>query len=351
MRALIFVLFLALPALADTRVGLVIGNNASPVGEPDLKALRYADDDALRFRALFVRAAGEVETLAVLDDETARRHPRVDASAPTKVELMRAVAKLKTVVDDARARGERTSAMIFFSGHGATRKDGEPYLALVGGELTGKELYDDVIAGIGADRSHLIVDACNAGAVVGARGKFDDARSAAEVELSDAALARLTENRVRPDVGILIAASAGQKTHEWSRIESGVFSHEVLSALLGPGDVNGDGRVEYSEIQAFVSAANSRIQDPRARPTVIARPPKLDPRLPRRRPAHAQERRVVTGPVRRARAIFRRARQRGALPRRPSGARHVRHRRAPHRPDALRPHGLRRSPTRAGVGR
>ena len=59
-----------------------------------------------------------------------------------------------------------------------------------------------------------------------------------------------------------------------------MFTHEVLSGLLGPADINGDLRIEYSELQAFVGAANSRISDPRARPDVRAIPPAQDHRAP-----------------------------------------------------------------------
>jgi hypothetical protein len=79
-----------------------------------------------------------------------------------------------------------------------------------------------------------------------------------------------------PNVGVITAASSDQQAHEWSKIESGVFTHEVLSALLGAADVNGDRRIEYSEVQAFVAAANRGLADPRARPRVEARPPAAD---------------------------------------------------------------------------
>ncbi len=76
-----------------------------------------------------------------------------------------------------------------------------------------------------------------------------------------------------PNVGVVLATTLGQEAHEWSEIESGVFTHELLSGLVGPADVNGDLTIEYSEIQAFVASANRGIKDPRAIPRVVARPP------------------------------------------------------------------------------
>src|SRR5439155_7414185 len=79
-----------------------------------------------------------------------------------------------------------------------------------------------------------------------------------------------------PEVGALISGSREVETHEWSGLESGVFSHEIRSALLGAADADGDGVLRYSEIAAFVSAANEGLADPRAKVEVFARPPQVD---------------------------------------------------------------------------
>jgi hypothetical protein len=79
-----------------------------------------------------------------------------------------------------------------------------------------------------------------------------------------------------PHVGVLLAAAADQEAHEWSRIESGVFTHEVVSAPAGAADVNADRRIEYSEVEAFVAAANRSVSNPRAVPRVLARAPSSD---------------------------------------------------------------------------
>jgi hypothetical protein len=72
---------------------------------------------------------------------------------------------------------------------------------------------------------------------------------------------------------VILATTLGQEAHEWSEIEGGVFTHELLSGLSGAADVNGDRLVEYSEVQAFVASANRDIKDPRALPQVVAQPP------------------------------------------------------------------------------
>jgi hypothetical protein len=57
----------------------------------------------------------------------------------------------------------------------------------------------------------------------------------------------------------------------------GVFSFVLRSALTGAADVNGDGRVEYGEVAAFVGAANATVRDPRARLDITSRPPRHAP--------------------------------------------------------------------------
>ena len=73
---------------------------------------------------------------------------------------------------------------------------------------------------------------------------------------------------------------AAAQAHEWDAYQRGVFTHEVLSALRGAADVNGDGRIEYSELAAFLAAANREVADPRARPQVVVQPPRSDRRAP-----------------------------------------------------------------------
>ena len=52
-----------------------------------------------------------------------------------------------------------------------------------------------------------------------------------------------------------------------------------LSGLRGAADIDGDRRIEYSELAAFLTAANRNVtESPRARPTTLVRPPARHPR-------------------------------------------------------------------------
>ena len=78
----------------------------------------------------------------------------------------------------------------------------------------------------------------------------------------------------------MVASTSTEQTHEWDAFRSGVFTHEVLSGLRGAADVDGNRRIEYSELAAFLAAANRNVVDPRARPSTLLRAPIRSPRTP-----------------------------------------------------------------------
>jgi len=271
----------------DVPYAIVIGNNAPPTSgtSEKLAPLRYADDDAVRYYQLFSRMA-DTRLLVVLDTQTQRRYPGLAAytEAPTLANLDRIVGELATKMADDRKRGDRPVLYVAFSGHGARDDHGEPFLALIDGALTQQKLYDGVLARMPTAFTHLIVDACNAGGVVGVRGGFFDKEANTQSAQATAdevkPIIEATPLTRYPNVGVILATTLGQEAHEWSAIESGVFTHELLSGLLGAADVNADLVIEYTEVQAFVAAANRNIKDPRAIPHVIARPPQVNQNVP-----------------------------------------------------------------------
>jgi Caspase domain len=266
----------------ERRYALVIGYNGSPAGEgPETPApLRYADDDALAFYELRRELGDRATLLASPDPDTRRRYPQsVDAAEPpTLATLDRVMERLEAEMR-ADARAGRTSVFSFFySGHGGRGADGTPGLTLLDGALSRQMLYERVLDRAPATIVHLVIDACHAQAIV--RPRDADAQmvplSPADVAIyvSQGTLARY------PQVGIAIASSRDGATHEWDLFQSGVFTHEVISALRGAADVNGDRRIEYSELDAFLATANREVQDPRARLRAIVRAPVVAPRAP-----------------------------------------------------------------------
>ncbi|MCB9555562.1 MAG: caspase family protein [Deltaproteobacteria bacterium] len=268
-------------------LALVIGNNAAPLGDAGktLAALRYADDDAVRYAEFFEQFTVKTVLLAVLDRQTQARYPQRarQSQPPTRAALRRTLRQFASEAKRLRAAGQRVVFYFAYSGHGARDRQGRAFLALHDGRLTREQLYRRVLALIPADVAHVFVDACYAASIVGARKLFDRETSARTVALSGverralldaASLARL------PHVGAIVATTGTQEAHEWSQIESGVFTHELLSGLRGAADVNADGVIEYSEVQAFIAAANRQVADPRAKSRVVAHPPAIDQRAP-----------------------------------------------------------------------
>ena len=286
---LVVVLLAAQVASAGGRqhaYAIVIGNNAPPAGTPDvLRPLHYADDDAVRYYELFSRFA-DAHLLVVLDATTQRRYPNIaaHASAPTAANLRRVVDDLAAAMKADRERGDRPVLYFAFSGHGARDDRGRAFLALLDEPLTQDMLYD-LLGRLPTDFTHVIVDACHAGGVVGVRGSGffaseADTRAAPATAAEIEPLLQTTPLARHPNIGVIVATTLGEESHEWSAVESGVFTHELLSGLVGAADINGDLAIEYSEIQAFVASANRDLSDPRAAPHIVARPPAANLREP-----------------------------------------------------------------------
>ncbi len=262
-----------------------IGQNEIPetLRTPDnegLTPLQYADDDAAYFYGFARDLSRQAYLLTVMDTDTQRRFPDLahDTRVPSHANLALVVAELKIAMEQDRAAGREPVLILFYSGHGVRDEMHAPGLALFDGALSQTWLYDEVLARLPARFVHLIIDACHAEAVVGPPHGQGQQEPISERDrqsyLTATTLARF------PHVGALLASTAGAQSFEWDAYRGGVFAHEVLSALRGAADVNGDGRIEYSEVAAFVEAANQQIADARVRPQVVVQPPRSDRRAP-----------------------------------------------------------------------
>ncbi|HEY6477828.1 MAG TPA: caspase family protein [Polyangia bacterium] len=245
---------------------LIVGVNSSV--DRQTPPLRYADDDAVRYDALFRAVGAHTRLLTRLDENTRRISPdaRERARPPRRAELERAVEELADEGAVARARGQRPVLFFVYAGHGNVDGSGA-YLALEDARLTGPEIERAVIDHVHAESTHLIIDACYSYFLAYGRGPGGSRREVhgfAPVE----GLAR------RDDVGLLLSTTVARESHEWEGFQAGVFSHEVRSGLYGAADFDGDGRVSYRELAAFVSRANAAIPNERFRPEVFARPPR-----------------------------------------------------------------------------
>ncbi len=272
-------------ARKEHRYAVVIGNNSPSSEQRDtLHPLRYADDDAIRMYQFFSRIASEVWLLTVADQPTQRRFSDIvdKTEIPTLKNLMNAVESLKKRIAGDNVSGIKSTVYLYFSGHGAHDSEGVPGLVFTDGHLTRDVLYSQIIDNLNADFVHLLIDACYAEGVVGSRGLFDKEADATQVVLSpeEQLAVTPTDPSRYPGLGLFVSSSATRQSHEWSRLESGVFTHVVLSGLSGLADINGDGEIAYSELYAFTAAANRSVEKELARVDVVATPPTRDQNEP-----------------------------------------------------------------------
>jgi hypothetical protein len=243
---------------------LIIGSNQSV--DRDLPPLKYADDDAASYLDLFRVLGARTYLLSRLDDNTRRLHGQAAAEAlePRRAAFEQAVAQITADVARARERQVDTVLYIVYAGHGNVR-DGEGYVTLEDARITGADLAR-IVGAIPATRVHLIVDACASYYLAYSRGPGGERRPLSGFQ--EAAL--LASD---PRVGFVLSTSSARESHEWDGFQAGIFSHEVRSGLYGAADADGDGRVSYREIAAFISRANGAIPNERFRPQVLARAP------------------------------------------------------------------------------
>lgn len=258
-------------AEATRAYAVIVAHNQSFDG--DLRPLKYADDDGARYAELLGLQVDEVTLLSVLDAETQRVFPEAAARArpPTRAALDGALEQTFARIEADTRAGLRTVFYFVFVGHGSRGEAGEGYVHLLDGRFTRSDLFQRVVSRSPATINHVVIDACHAYFMVARRGAEAERAAAAAL---DAFVAK--EDLARyPNTGFLVSTSKAQEVHEWSRFEAGVFSHEVRSALAGGADVDGDGRVTYEEVKAFVAAANASVKDEKARLSIYATPPRL----------------------------------------------------------------------------
>ena len=264
-------------AAADVRRYAVIVAHTEDIAR-DIAPLEYADDDGARYHELFSHMADQVALYTVLDQDSQRLYPHVAAQArtPRRADVLAGVERVFAQAERDVAQGHEVVFYFVLVGHGDIGAGGEGYVSLLDAPFTRTDLFQHVLARSPATINHVVIDACNSYFMVHRRGgeEVDDGGPSRR-EAVQSFLAREDLGRY-PNTGVLLSTSAEKESHEWSAYGAGVFSHQLRSALAGAADINGDGRIEYSEVEAFVAAANLRIDNPRARVEIFARPPTID---------------------------------------------------------------------------
>lgn len=234
--------------------------------DPAWAPVRYAVDD-VEALAKVLRESG-YESVQVLHDDR-------PAHEPTIQNICTALETLTRGVD------ERTLLLVYFAGHGDTA-DERAYL-LPWGRTTGNYArfaldvheLEERLHGSGARAVVLIMDACHAGARIGARGGVAPDFVRHVIEQAQG-------------MAVLSASSHGDLSWEDDDLQHGVFTYYLLEALRGQARQGDIPYVTvsraYEHVLAQVAAwaeQHARPQQPTLERGVYGDPPLL--RLPRRR--------------------------------------------------------------------
>jgi hypothetical protein len=223
-RAAVAALLLALPGIAlGGRFAVIAGNDR---GDPARPRLWFAEKDAERMhRAL--RELGDLDpdgTVLLL------------GKGPGAVaEALRA---LEPRIQAARAAGERTLLLFYYSGHaGAGGLE-------MGAEKLAFDLLRAQLAGSAADAKVALVDACEAGLLTQVKG------AAAAPSLAFA----LPTDDVVSGMALVASTAVGESAQESAALGGSFFTHHLEVALRGAADADADGRVTLTEAFRYTSA-------------------------------------------------------------------------------------------------
>jgi hypothetical protein len=207
---------------AGARYAIVVGDN---VGDPGEVALAYAQTDAAQV-ADVLRSVGDfhAEDVALL-------------TAVTADEVRRAVITLNARLRQAGGPSGGAMLLVFYSGHA----DAEA-LHLVGTRLGLSELRD-LVTGSSAETRVLIVDSCRSGALTRVKGGRPVPSFDVHVEAPPAA----------QGLAILTSSAAGEDAQESDQLQASIFTHHLLSALLGAADRDRNGLVTVDEAFGYAS--------------------------------------------------------------------------------------------------
>lgn len=216
--AIVLVALLGLEgAHARQRYALTIGSNDGDSGE---QSLRFAERDAQRMADVLTRLGGfPAENVLTL-------------LSPSAEDVTRALASLK-------ARGAAGAmVVVYYSGHSDERA-----LHLSGARFRFDRLKAEVRA-LGAELAVFLVDSCRSGGIVRVKGATPTSPFVFDVK---------DEIEVAGTV-IITSSAENEDAQESERLEGGVFTHHLVTGLLGAADRSGDDTVTLSEVYRYVYA-------------------------------------------------------------------------------------------------
>ncbi len=199
---------------------IVIGSNAPGVGQ---QPLRFAEDDA-QLMAHVLEELGRFEAA----DVRVLLHPGA-------ADVLRAIDDVAVKVRASAARGEQAEVVFYYSGHAKATA-----VNLSGDDLPLSTLRDR-LTGLPTALTIVVLDACQSGAFARVKG----AGPAADFTYNS--VSKLTQK----GLAVMASSSAQELSQESDELRGSYFTHNLVSALRGAGDADGDGRVSLDEAYRY----------------------------------------------------------------------------------------------------
>ncbi|MDX2019824.1 MAG: caspase family protein [Deltaproteobacteria bacterium] len=202
----------------EVRFALVVGNNK---GDAPERSLQYAEEEVSRLASVLQAQGGFAHVQLV------QGHDRATLEGELR--------NMRTRIEAARAAGQRTLFMFYYSGHGT--KDG---LELGDTMLPMRDLRQ-YLESLQADVRLAFVDACQSGALTGVKG----GRRAPAYEI------RLADAGAVSGLAIVTSSTANELSQESDELRGSFFSHNIMAGLRGLADSSGDGQISLSELYDY----------------------------------------------------------------------------------------------------
>ncbi len=199
---------------------LVVGDNQ---GGPGQEPLRFAETDASSMadvlRELGHYDASDVEVLL----------------HPAATDVTSALDELVAKVRKAAAQGDSSKVVFYFSGHARANA-----INLGGDELPLRALRDRLSA-LPSALVLVVLDACQSGSFSRIKG----AEPAADFSYNS--VTGLTQK----GLAVMASSTSQELSQESDELKGSYFTHHLVTALRGAGDVDGDGRVSLDEAYRY----------------------------------------------------------------------------------------------------
>jgi hypothetical protein len=205
---------------------VIAGNDR---GDPARPRLWFAEKDAQRMHRT-LRELGDFD-----QDGTALLLGKGPAA------LTDAVLGLEPRIRAAKAAGERTLLVVYYSGHAG------PGGLEMGSEKLAFETLRTALAGSVADAKIAIVDACEAGLLTQVKG----AAAAPALEFA------LPADDAVSGIALVASTAVGEAAQESAALGGSFFTHHLEVGLRGAADGDADGRVTLTEAFRYTSARTS----------------------------------------------------------------------------------------------